>query len=122
MSDPITFARLQRHRATPAEDVLWQALRGRRLSGLKFRRQVPLLGYVVDFLCDACGLIVELDGRQHGWHAEYDARRTAEIEAAGYVVLRFANERVTNDLDAVLRAIQAGALPTPIGRGVGGEG
>jgi very-short-patch-repair endonuclease len=59
--------------------VLWQQLRGRRLLGFKFRRQVPLGGYVVDFLCLDAKLIVEIDGRQHGWQAAYDAERTKQL-------------------------------------------
>ncbi|MDQ0474549.1 endonuclease domain-containing protein [Labrys wisconsinensis] len=95
------FARHLRARATKAEDVLWQAVRGRRLAGLKFRRQVPLLAYTVDFLCIERRLIVELDGRHHGWSREYDAERTSELEARGFIVLRFPNALVFGDIDLV---------------------
>ncbi|KAA2236513.1 endonuclease domain-containing protein [Salinarimonas soli] len=103
------FARSLRQTATSAEDVLWQALRGRRLAGLKFRRQVPLLTYTLDFACIERRLVVELDGRQHEWFAEYDETRTKEIEREGFTVIRFANQQVTEDLDAVLAAICAAA-------------
>src|SRR5215217_7147951 len=62
-----------------------------RLNGLKFKRQVPVLAYTVDFLCFEKKLIVEIDGKQHAWFAEYDSRRAEEIESQGFVVLRFTN-------------------------------
>ena len=105
MHGPRHFARDLRRQVTSAEDVLWRALRGRRCGGLKFKRQVPIQLYTVDFLCAEHRLIVELDGRQHDWHHEYDAKRTEEIERCGYAVLRFRNEEVLTDLDAVLRRI-----------------
>ncbi len=101
------FARRLRRQATEPEDILWSLLRNRGLDGLKFRRQVPLLGYTVDFLCIDRKLIIELDGRQHAWEAEYDAARTAEIERHGFTVIRFRNAVVVNDHDAVLVAIRA---------------
>jgi very-short-patch-repair endonuclease len=103
------FARELRARATKPEDVLWSLLRGRRLDGLKFRRQVPLLGYTVDFLCIDRRLILEIDGRQHERERDYDAARTAEIERHGFAVLRFSNAEVLEDRDAVLAGIR-GAL------------
>src|SRR5688500_18434105 len=59
------FARAMRDDSTKAENVLWQALRGRQLEGLKFKRQVPLDGYILDFVCFEARLIVEVDGGQH---------------------------------------------------------
>lgn len=56
------FARRMRADATKAENMLWQALRGGRLEGLKFKRQVPIEGYIVDFACFEARLIVEVDG------------------------------------------------------------
>ena len=100
------FARQLRQRATRPEDVLWSLLRNRQLDGLKFRRQVPLLGCTVDFICIERKLIVEIDGRQHGWEAGYDAERTAEIERYGFKVVRFSNAEVLDDRDAVIAAIR----------------
>jgi very-short-patch-repair endonuclease len=105
MRAPRHFARDLRQQATSAEDVLWRALRGRRLHGMKFKRQVPVLVYTVDFLCAEHRLVIELDGRQHAWHDVYDARRTKEIERCGYAVLRFRNEEVLTGLEAVLPRI-----------------
>ena len=65
-TEPRQFARNLRKAPTSAEDALWQALRDRRFQGLKFKRQVPLLGYTVDFLCFERKLIVEVDGARAG--------------------------------------------------------
>ena len=112
LKEPRQFARSLRKTATSAEDVLWQALRGRRFQGLKFGRQVPILNCTVDFLCFERKFIVELDGKQHDWFAEYDARRTEEIESQGFLILRFTNREVLDDLDAVmLRIAEAAGLP-----------
>ena len=70
------FARALRRNPTRAEDILWAQLGGSRFHGAKFRRQVPLNRYVVDFYCHAAKLAVDLDGRQHEWFGEYDAGRT----------------------------------------------
>ena len=103
------FARKLRRHSTEPEDILWSLLRNRQLDGLKFRRQVPLLGYTVDFLCIDRKLIIELDGRQHGWEVDYDAERTAEIERHGFIVIRFRNADVIGDRDAVLAMIRKAA-------------
>jgi very-short-patch-repair endonuclease len=103
------FARRLRARSTKSEDIVWEALRNRRLNGMKFRRQAPVLTYTVDFLCFERKIIVEIDGKQHGWEQDYDVARTAEIEAHGFMVVRFSNEEVRNDLDAVIVKIIAAA-------------
>ncbi|AOO80965.1 endonuclease domain-containing protein [Bosea vaviloviae] len=100
------FARRLRTQATEPEDIVWGLLRNRRLDGLKFRRQVPLLGYTVDFLCVERRLIVEIDGRQHAFERDYDAARTREIERHGFTLLRFSNAQVCDERDAVVAAIR----------------
>lgn len=85
--------------------MLWSLIRDRRLDGLKFRRQVPLLGYTVDFLCIDRKLVVEPDGQQHGWERDDDTARTEEIEQHGFTVIRFTNSEVLDDRDAVIAAI-----------------
>jgi very-short-patch-repair endonuclease len=79
---PATLARARamRHESVPAEAVLWQHLRGRRLGGLKFRRQLPVGRYVADFLCHEEKLVVELDGPSHDDRVEHDSKRTAFLE------------------------------------------
>ncbi len=126
--EPRQFARDLRKTPTSAEDTLWQALRARRFQNLKFRRQVPLLNYTVDFLCLERRLIVELDGKQHQWFSEYDKRRTEEIERHGFTSLRFTNHDALNDLDLVLAKISdaasspASAFPHPWPLSHTGEG
>src|SRR3954463_3788359 len=80
-----------RTKMTDAEHRLWRHLRHRGFHGLKFRRQVPLGFYVVDFLCESQRLIVEVDGGQHAERAQRDECRTAWLRAHGYRVERFWN-------------------------------
>ena len=74
---------------------------------MKFRRQMPIKAYVVDFCCESARLIVELDGGQHAEHGSQDAKRTADLEAFGYLVLRFWNNDVLKNIDGVVEAIVA---------------
>jgi len=97
-------ARQLRHRQTDAESKLWQYLRNRQLSGVKFRRQVPLGRYVVDFLSDAQKLIIELDGGHH--NVDTDRERTEWLESEGYRVIRFWNNEVTDNIEGVLAHLE----------------
>jgi very-short-patch-repair endonuclease len=96
--------RLRRHQ-TDAERVLWLHLRDRRLNGLKFKRQVPIDRYIVDFCCSEARLIIELDGGQHATRMEEDEHRTKVFDAMRYIVLRFWNNDVLQNLDGVLEEI-----------------
>ena len=100
-------ARALRRTQTVEEKTLWLALRNRFLN-VKFRRQWPMGGYVVDFVCFEAKLIVELDGSQHAEEAarDYDAVRTEFLEAGGFTVLRFWNNEVRKNLEGVLLEIQ----------------
>ena len=98
-------ARTLRRENTLAEARLWNALRAHGLGGWKWRRQVPRGSYIVDFLCVDAGLVVELDGGHHPEQEDYDARRTACLEALGLRVIRFWNHEVLGDRDAVCTAI-----------------
>ena len=104
------FARTMRADATKSENIMWQALRNRQLAGLKFKRQVPLGAYILDFVCFEARLIVEIDGSQHAG-SNRDVERDRILESQGFRTLRFWNDEVTNDLDAVCRKImrEAGA-------------
>jgi ATP-dependent DNA helicase RecQ len=88
------------------ERVLWKALRGRRLAGLKFRRQHPIPPYIVDFFCEELRLVVEVDGMTHLDRGEQDARREMYLRAQGYRLLRVTNRDVIRDLQGVLEAIR----------------
>jgi very-short-patch-repair endonuclease len=125
-------AKQLRKTLTPAEQQLWQSLRGGKLAGLKFRRQHPVGNFILDFYCAAHKLVVEVDGGIHETQIEYDAARTTELEAHGCTIMRFANEIVLHQLETVLAEIfQATAPhsvldtdepPTPspkLGRGLG---
>ena len=107
VTEPHAYARRLRRASTRAEDILWERLRGSRLNGAKFKRQVPIERYVVDFYCRSACLVVELDGRQHAVLVDYDDERSKVLEAAGAHVLRFTNEEVIDDLDRVLQRIVA---------------
>ncbi|GLR53306.1 hypothetical protein GCM10007923_45210 [Shinella yambaruensis] len=102
-------ARRMRKVLTEAELALWNELRAHRLMGLGFRRQMPIAGYIVDFACPAHRLIVEVDGSQHALSAslDYDANRTTRLEEDGWLVLRFWNDEILNDIDGVCRHILA---------------
>jgi len=93
-----------RRESTDAERRMWYALRDRRLAGWKFRRQVPIGPYIVDFLCFEAGLVVEVDGGQHLNNAG-DERRTRYLEARGLRVVRFWNHQVLLEFEGVLDAI-----------------
>jgi len=99
------FARRLRRNQTDAERVLWFRLRDRRLAGLKFKRQVPIDRFVVDFVCADAMLIIELDGGQHDANRARDANRTQILEAMGDLVLRFWNNDVLKNTDGVLEEI-----------------
>lgn len=100
---------------TDAERRLWSRLRSRDLGGVKFRRQVPIGRYVADFACVAAMLVVELDGGQH--EPGGGAARTSELQRLGWRVLRFWNDAVLRDTDAVLTRILAALNPLPPGEG-----
>jgi len=98
-------ARQLRNAATDAERHLWRFLRRRQVGGYRFRRQVPIGNYVADFACLEAKLAIEVDGGQHVEQRTYDDARDTDIEAQGLRVLRFWNNQVLRETDAVLEAI-----------------
>ena len=94
------FAKAMRSNATDAERKLWSMLRGGRLAGLKFKRQVPMDGYIVDFVCFEARLIVEADGGQHS-ESQSDGTRDRHFEAQGFRTLRFWNADILTNPDGV---------------------
>ncbi|MFN8536133.1 MAG: DUF559 domain-containing protein [Thermomicrobiales bacterium] len=121
-----------RRRATPAEEILWESLRDRKLIGLKFRRQHGFGPFVLDFFSAAHKLVIELDGAIHDSQVEQDAYRTEYLAQYGYRVIRFRNEEVLHDLPSVLdrirREVASGSqplrdkFPSPLPIGGRGEG
>ena len=100
----LAFARAMRHAPVVTERLLWDLMRDRRLSGLKFRRQVPLGRYIVDFLCARHRLIVEADGPSHE-DSLHDLHRDAWLRSQSFRVLRFPNKEIQGYPDAVLAKI-----------------
>ncbi|MGH2533301.1 MAG: endonuclease domain-containing protein [Thermomicrobiales bacterium] len=98
-------ARQLRRRLTSAERVLWEAIKGKQLAGLRFRQQHPVGPFVLDFYCPACKLVVELDGEIHREQIEQDAYRDQHLAAYGYTIPRFRNEEVLRNLPSVLTRI-----------------
>jgi len=99
-----------RHEPTPMEARLWSVLRNRQLDGLKFRRQVPLGHYIVDFYCADVRLIIEVDGGGHIDQESHDAVRSEWLESKGYHVIRFTNDEVSNQIDSVIEVIRDAIL------------
>jgi very-short-patch-repair endonuclease len=99
------FARTLRKRSTDAEKLLWSRLRGRQFEGIKFKRQVPIGNYIVDFVALDLKLVIEVDGGQHNLRATQDAERTRILHEWGYHVVRFWNNDVLGNIDGVLEAI-----------------
>ncbi|MFH0762160.1 MAG: endonuclease domain-containing protein [Bacteroidota bacterium] len=101
------IARGLRELSTPAEKILWEELRNRRLGGFKFRRQHPLLDYILDFYCKEKQLAIEIDGSIHRIDEihERDVRRASRLIKHGIHILRFSNYQVINNKEIVLNEI-----------------
>ncbi len=110
---PRRYARDLRRGQTEAERKLWARLRDRRLTGAKFRRQHPVGPFIADFCCPERELVVELDGGQHATRVEADRERTAYLMERGYKVLRFWDNEVICQMDAVMQRIAGAVTPSP---------
>ena len=98
-------ARELRKNLTDAEQRLWKKLKRRQIATVKLRRQQPIGPFIVDFVCFERRLIVEVDGGQHAEQIAYDEERTQWLKVQGYRVLRFWNNEVLADTEAVAQAI-----------------
>jgi very-short-patch-repair endonuclease len=105
--DRTANARRLRSNQTMAEAKLWAIVRAGRLQGFKFKRQVPIDRYFVDFLCSERRLVIELDGKAHEGRELYDLERTEVLEGCGFLIMRFPNEHVLSDPGGVADAILA---------------
>jgi very-short-patch-repair endonuclease len=118
--DITELARELRKRQTPQEEKLWQYLRNRKLNGLKFYRQRPIIyGYagrylffIADFYCPEKKLVIELDGAIHRYQKEYDEQRDIIIRQMGIFVLRIKNDEL-NDIVRVLEKIRTSPPVSP---------
>src|SRR5262245_5349246 len=102
------FRKQLRNSLTAAEALLWQNLKGRQLLGRKFRRQISVGRYIVDFYCPEAGLVIELDGERHFSITidEYEAQRTKYLEQEGLRVIRFENKELYENLEGILEKIK----------------
>src|SRR6267378_7405510 len=111
-------ARELRANGNSAEKRIWSMLRSGRLAGLKFRRQYVIGKYVADFVCLSARLVIEIDGDTHDEDTRIkDAKRTEDLEAAGYRVIRFWNNYVLSDRDGGVADAIFEALGLPTSRG-----
>ncbi len=101
------IARQLRQTPTESEAILWGALRRKQLGGRKFRRQVSIGAFVVDFYCWEEKLVIEVDGAIHELQHGADAERQTLIESLGIRFLRFSATQVETDLPGVLKAIKS---------------
>jgi very-short-patch-repair endonuclease len=109
MPSPLTpVARSLRRNATSVERRLWQGLRREQVAGFRFRRQVPLGGFIADFACLEARLVVEVDGATHSTDQEIerDTARSTALRAQGFDVLRFTNADVYRNVEGVLETIR----------------
>jgi len=107
-----SHARYLRRHMTDAETKLWYHLRSHRFADLKFKRQKPIGTYIADFVCMQQRLIIEVDGGQH-LESDSDRQRDAWFAEQGFRVLRFWNNDVLLNIDAMLEAIYQAVLPSP---------
>lgn len=114
----IAKARAMRKAMSPPEARLWLALRDLQKQGFHFRRQHPLLGYYLDFVCLGRGLAVEVDGGSHEGRGDWDARRDAALAHHGVKTLRIAaadvRDRLPDAIDFILRELMAAAPTRPL--------
>jgi very-short-patch-repair endonuclease len=114
-----------RNNGTDVERNLWRRLRNSQLEGVKFRRQQPIEAYIVDFVSFEKRIVIELDGGQHAENIEYDEQRNACLRANVFVVLRFWNNHVIENIEGVLEVIRQRCLqelpppPAPLPQGAG---
>ena len=100
-------ARQQRRNNVTAEAIVWRNLRARRHDGFKFRRQVPLEGLILDFVCFEARCVIEIDGPSHDdeEQAARDYARDAGLEANRFRVLRLNNDLVIGATDMAIARI-----------------
>jgi very-short-patch-repair endonuclease len=113
----LSKARELRNNCTDAELLLWRYLRNSQIEGVKFRRQQAIETYIVDFVSFSPKLIVELDGSQHADNRRYDEKRDACLRKNGFMVLRFWNNEVFENMEGVLEVVRQSCIeatsPTP---------
>jgi very-short-patch-repair endonuclease len=110
---PAMRSRELRANATDAERKLWAQLSARKVAGVRFNTQFPIGPFICDFVSRSAKLVIEVDGGQHGWNAAADLARTRFIEAKGFVVLRFWNNEVLENIEGVVATIERALADRP---------
>lgn len=105
-----SLAKALRKNQTEAERLLWGFLKAKQIYGLKFKRQAPIGNYIADFVCFDARLIVEVDGGQHSSETSKDFERTGWLQSQGFKVLRFWNNDVLGNINAVMTVIWENAV------------
>ena len=107
-TENILFARQLRKSGNPAEKYLWSRLRCSQFFGLKFRKQVPLGGYIVDFLCVSKRIVIEIDGESHYTpkKQEHDRQRDVYLQTRGFIVVRIGHKETLKNIDGILERLR----------------
>ncbi|WP_454989833.1 endonuclease domain-containing protein [Capnocytophaga sputigena] len=111
------FAKQLRNNSTLSEVLLWKQIKGKAL-GVEFKRQVPMLEYIVDFYCQEIGLAIEVDGNIHDFRYLEDTQRQQEIEKYGVIFIRFSNEEIKNNMFSVILSLESKIEELKAERGV----
>ena len=111
------FAKQLRNNSTLSEVLLWKQIKGKAL-GVEFKRQVPMLEYIVDFYYQEIGLAIEVDGNIHDFRYLEDAQRQQEIEKYGVIFIRFSNEEIKNNMFSVILSLESKIEELKAERGV----
>jgi very-short-patch-repair endonuclease len=108
--------RILRKKQTKEEEILWNILRGRKINGIKYKRQHGIGEYIVDFYSHQLKLVIELDGKQHlnEDNSEYDRVRTNYFNSLGIEVIRFKNSEILEDINLVIKKIKSYIIPSPL--------
>ncbi len=105
-------ARELRKNQTPAEALLWEQIRGKKIKNCQFVRQRAIASFIVDFVCLQSKLVIEIDGPIHLQHRNTDTFRQEQLELLGFRVLRFSNKEVEADINSVIGVIAWNLNPT----------
>ena len=103
---PNEHARGLRKNMTPQERKLWDIIRNKQFYGFRFLRQYPFKNYILDFVCCAKKIVIEIDGGQHNENIEYDTKRTEVLNSFGYKVVRFWNNDIDNNMEGVYQKLK----------------
>jgi very-short-patch-repair endonuclease len=106
-TETFAAAKILRENMTICEKLLWERLKQKQVCGLRFRKQHPIVFFIADFYCHEARLVIEIDGAIHDQQREYDDGRSAEMGKYFIKVIRFTNSEVENDIDNVIKVIEA---------------